>query len=73
MPGRRIEVGKHDTVIYRGLELDATVLQAIVSTNKRVLWAFIKKSGNIMAVPYSEEQCIWMTEADVMQPEEVEL
>ena len=74
---RRVELLRGDVLVHRGLEVNRDVLDAIVgaaSKKKRVLWAFVKnETGDIMACPYSEDQVIWMTPEDVVQPEEVEL
>jgi len=55
------------------MEISSAVLDAVVDRNSRVLWAFISKDDRIMAVPYGEDQCIWMTPEDIMQPNEVEV
>ncbi len=62
------------TITYRGVEISCEVLDAVVDTQKRLLWAFVRNDvGNVMAVPYSEHEVIWMAEKDVLQPEDVEL
>jgi hypothetical protein len=50
--------------LYKGYEISRDILEAIVS-NDRVLWAFIKKDGMIMPVPYGEEQVLWIQPADL--------
>jgi hypothetical protein len=56
------------------MEIDQNVLDAILnSTNKRLLWAFVRKENNVMAVPYTEEQCIWLSSSDVQNPSDVEI
>lgn len=73
MTERRVEVGCADVLVYRGVEIDCALLDVVLGKNSRVLWAFISKDDRIMAVPYGEDQCIWMTPEDVMQPNEVEV
>jgi hypothetical protein len=51
-------------LFYKGYEINQEVLEAVVN-NDRVLWAFIKKDGMIMPVPYGEEQVIWIQPADL--------
>lgn len=70
----RIVLRSNDTLIYRGKALDHEVLDAVLSTNKRLLWAFVRsEEGDIMAVPYSEDRVIWLAESDVQQPDDVEV
>lgn len=72
--GRRVEVRSEDVLIYRGMEIDRTVLDAILDTNKRLLWAFVaNEAGDVRAVPYSEDQVIWMSESDVLREQDVEI
>ncbi len=64
--GRRVEVGSLDTLVYKGQEIDLGVLEAIVDTNNRLLWAFMKdRKGDVRAVSYTEADVIWLTENDV--------
>jgi hypothetical protein len=70
----RVELEANDILVYKGMDIDAEVLDSLLSANKRVLWAFVKNGeGDVRAVPYSEDQCIWMSESDIATPEEVEL
>lgn len=70
----RIVLRPGDTLIYRGKALDREVLDAVLSTNQRLLWAFVRgECGDIMAVPYSEDRVIWLAESDVQQPNDVEV
>ena len=72
-PGRQLEVERRDTLIYKGMEIDVAVLDAIVRPSHRVLWAFIERDGLIQPVPYDEAHVIWMTPDDVAQPDEIEI
>jgi hypothetical protein len=65
MAERRIAVRKDDVLIFKGFEIDAEVLSAIINPDVRVLWAFVKKDAQIQPVAYSETQCIWLTEEEV--------
>lgn len=71
---RPVELRAREVLVYKGMEIDRAVLDAIVSTDKRLLWAFIKNPvGDIVAVPYSEEQVIWMSESDIRTEQDVEI
>jgi hypothetical protein len=52
-------------VLHKGYEISREILDAIVSDNQRVLWAFIKRDGQIMAVPYDESRVIWLQDSDL--------
>jgi hypothetical protein len=70
----KIKLGFNEVLIHNGMEIDREVLDAIVNTNKRLLWAFIRnRSGDIRAVPYSESHVIWLAESDVLQERDVEI
>lgn len=73
--GRTVLLRPDDVLVYRGKAIDREVLDAILSgKNKRLLWAFVaNEAGDVQAVPYTEEECVWMQESDVTRPEEVEL
>lgn len=72
--GKRVELGAKDVLVYKGMELDRNVLDAIVDTNKRLLWAFVRGSNDdVRAVPYSEERVIWLSEEDVLKERDVEV
>jgi hypothetical protein len=74
MQAKRIELGRDEVLVHKGLEIDRDVLDAVVDTNKRLLWAFVRgRNGDIRAVPYSESHVIWLTEDDIIKPEEVEI
>ena len=63
-----------DRLIYRGLELNTSILDAILNTDVRILWAFeTDGKGGVVVVPHDESQCIWMSGKDVLQTEDVEL
>lgn len=70
----RVVLRPGDTLIYRGKALDREVLDAVLSTNQRLLWAFVRNaSGDIQACPYDESRVVWLEESDVQQPEDVEV
>lgn len=74
MDVRRVELGPRDVLVYKGKEIDRHVLEAIVETNKRLLWAFIEgPDGDVRAFPYSESQVIWMEESDIICERDVEV
>lgn len=71
---RQVELEPGDVILHRGMLIDAEVLDAILSTDKRLLWAFVRGAeGTIQACPFSETEVIWMQESDVVQPEDVEI
>ena len=72
---RQVVLGGNDVLLHRGMFIDSEVLDAILSTDKRLLWAFIRNEGNddVQACPFSEAEVIWMTEADVLQEKDVEI
>lgn len=70
----RIVLRSSDTLIYRGKALDKEVLDAVLSTNQRLLWAFVRNGdGDIQACPYDESRVVWLEESDIQQPNEVEI
>ncbi len=72
--GNRVELHARDVLVYKGKEIDRNILEAILETDKRLLWAFVRgENGDVRAIPYSEEQVIWMSEKDVLQPDDVEI
>jgi hypothetical protein len=72
--GRQVQLHPGDRLVYRGLEIDTSVLDAVLNTNVRILWAFEPDGkGGVLLTPHTEESCIWMSLADVILPEEVEL
>lgn len=71
---RYVELGSKDVLIFKGMEIDQDVLEAIVETNKRLLWAFVRGERNdIRAVPYSEDRVIWLAEEDLRKEQDVEI
>lgn len=70
---RRVELGKLDDLVYKGFIIDRVILDAIVETDKRLLWAFVHKGDEVRAMPYSESEVIWMTEDDVVKEQDVEI
>jgi hypothetical protein len=70
----RVELRPRDVLVYKGKEIDHAILDALIDGDKRLLWAFVHgEHGDVRAVPYSEEQVIWMAESDVLKEKEVEL
>lgn len=70
----RIELRDGDTLVYGGKVIDRSVLEAVLDTHSRLLWAFVESgAGDVMAVSYSEERVIWLSESDIVREEEVEL
>lgn len=70
----RVNLESSDTLVYQGMEIDHNVLDAIVDTNRRLLWAFVKgECGDVRAVPYDESHVIWMSEADILSEQDVEI
>ncbi len=71
---KRIEVGRRDVIVYRDLEIDHEILDAILGTDKRLLWAFVRnEAGDVRAVPYSEERVIWLSDEDIVKEQDVEI
>jgi hypothetical protein len=72
---RRVELTTSEVLVYKGMEIDREILNAVVSTDRRLLWAFVRSEDglSVRAVPYSEEQCVWFGEADVTPEREVEI
>ncbi len=74
MSANRVELGARDLLVYKGTEIGREVLDAVVDTNKRLLWAFVRGGGGeVRAVPYSESHVVWLAEDDVPRPEDVEI
>lgn len=71
--GKRLEVSNGDVLVYKGFEFDQNVLEAVLSANKRVLWAFVKKGVDVMAVPYDESRCIWLEASDIPELDDIEV
>jgi hypothetical protein len=72
--GRRITMRDGDVLVYKGLELDQDVLEAVTGTDRRLLWAFIKgDGGDVRAVPFTEEECVWLTESDLHDERDIEV
>lgn len=69
-----VAVRKNSIIEYRGMKFDTAVLDAVLNTDARLLWVFLKdKDGTVQPVPYSEEKVIWLEETDLHQPREVEI
>ena len=60
---RRLVVHKDDVLVIGGLELEASILAAMLEPGKRLLWAFIHEGGDVRPAAYSEDQCIWLEPA----------
>ena len=72
--GRQVMLYPGDRLVFRGLEIDTSILDAILSAKARILWAFEEDgNGGVVVIPHTEETCIWLSEADVITPEEVEI
>ena len=72
--GRQVVLHPGDRLVYRGLEIDTSVLDAVLNTDVRILWAFEPDGkGGVVVTPHTEETCIWLSADDVATPEEVEL
>ena len=72
--GRRVDLHPGDRLVYRGLEIDTSVLDAVLNTDVRILWAFESDGkGGITLMPHTEESCIWLSTDDVATPEEIEI
>ena len=72
--GRQVRLNPGDRLVYRGLEIDTSVLDAVLNTDVRILWAFESDGkGGITLMPHTEESCIWLSADDVATPEEIEI
>lgn len=65
--GRTLVIRSNDTLVFKGYEIDANILDAIVNPEARLLWAFIKKGHDIRPVAYSEDKVIWLTDEDLVR------
>jgi len=54
-----------DSITINDCKIDIGVLLAVIDTDKRYLWQFVKKDGIVQAVPYSEEQIIWIDRKEI--------
>jgi hypothetical protein len=68
----RITAWKDDTLVVGDCTIDVEVLQTILNTDARLLWAFVAKDGKVQPVAYSEEQVIWLEPSDLSSPEMVD-
>ena len=68
---RRLVVHKDDVLVIGGLELEASILAAMLEPGKRLLWAFIHEGGDVRPAAYSEDQCIWLEPADLDRRKEL--
>lgn len=67
---RRLIVQRDDVLVFKGMELDAGILDEMFTANKRLLWYFLKnKEGDVRPICVSEEQCIWLQESDLERTE----
>jgi hypothetical protein len=74
MRANRVELEAGDVLVYKGKDIDLTILEAILDTDKRLLWAFVRsENGDIHPVAYSEAHVIWMAESDVLREQDVEV
>jgi len=67
VPGRTLIIRSNDTLVFKGYEIDASIMEAIVNTDARLLWAFVKKGHDIQPVPYDETHCVWLTDEDLVR------
>lgn len=66
IPGRTVIIRPGDRLIYKGWELSAEVLAAIVTaTGKRLLWRFVQRGSRIAPIALDERKVIWLDESDV--------
>lgn len=49
-----------DVIVMDGVEIGADVLAAILHPDARLLWAFLKRNGQIHPVCYDEGRVIWI-------------
>ena len=64
IPGRTVIIRPGDRLIYKGWELSAEVLAAIVTaTDKRLLWRFTQGGSRIQPVALDERKVIWLDES----------
>ncbi len=71
---RQVELGGKEVLVHKGMLIDRNILDAIVDTNKRLLWAFVRNElGDIQAIPYTESEVIWMAESDILREKDVEI
>jgi hypothetical protein len=68
---RRLVVRKDDILVIDGLEIEASILCAMLEPGKRLLWAFIHEGGDVRPAAYSEDQCIWLEPADLVRSKEL--
>lgn len=70
-----VVLNEDEVLIYKGMEIDQDVLDAVIDSNKRLLWAFVRGTthGTVRAVPYSEERVIWLAESDIIKEQDVEI
>jgi hypothetical protein len=68
---RRVIVRKDDVLVVDGLELDASILRAMLEPDKRILWAFVRSEDgeSIQPLAISEERCIWLEPTDLERKE----
>lgn len=57
---------KEDVIVLGGVELHCDTLRAMIDPEARLLWGFVRNDlGDIMAVPYTENQLIWLDDKDL--------
>jgi hypothetical protein len=42
------------------VSINAEVFAAIINPTRRVLWSFQLRGGEVIAVPYSEDEVLWL-------------
>jgi len=71
---REIVVQPGDVLIYRDKAVGTDVLDAVLDTDRRLLWAFVSnEAGDVIAVCYSEDHVIWLSDSDVQAEKDVEV
>jgi len=64
---RRIVVRKDDVLVVNGLALDGEVLKDMMDPSKRLLWAFVRKDGDVQPCAYAEDRVIWLQDEDLVR------
>ena len=57
---RVITIREGDQLQLGRYAVDAAALKAVLDPRPRVLWRFAVEGGRVTAVPYTEQDCIWM-------------
>jgi hypothetical protein len=58
---RRYYPAAGDRIVVGDYEIDYAILSGILTSEARVLWAFVhNEAGDTQALPFTEEQVIWI-------------